>query len=367
MPTNWYLEGFTDDTQRLRRLPILQLPFRIGRHANMDLTLRSDLVSGKHSEIVLEDGRLKLRDLNSTNGTYANGERLTQDFELTEGDILHVAHYEFRLGALQANNSEALFDETMAVNLELPKPQVEKTRSFRQLMERRAVTVVFQPLVDFQESAVFGYEVLGRGSYQGLPTAIQELFQLAASLEAEAELSRILRQEGIAACAGLPGDPLVFINIHPAEINDGKLLESLAQTRAAAPEQRLALEIHEKAVTDPPTIRRIRDVLNDLQIQLAYDDFGAGQSRLLELTEVPPDFVKFDMSLVRGIDKASDARRTLLRNLLKIPIELGIKTLAEGIETQAEADTCRDLGFQYGQGYFFGSPMPVAAFGGDSS
>ena len=68
--------------------------------------------------------------------------------------------------------------------------------------------------------------------------------------------------------------------------------------------QRMVLEVHEGVVTDLPTMHWLRDQLNDLGVGLAYDDFGAGQSRLTELAEVPPDFIKLDMSLIRGIDLA---------------------------------------------------------------
>ena len=69
-----------------------------------------------------------------------------------------------------------------------------------------------------------------------------------------------------------------------------------------------------------------------MQIGLAYDDFGAGQARLVELVEIRPDYLKFDMKLVQNIASASLERQRMLASLVKMVHELGITPLAEGIE-----------------------------------
>jgi EAL domain-containing protein (putative c-di-GMP-specific phosphodiesterase class I) len=97
-------------------------------------------------------------------------------------------------------------------------------------------------------------------------------------------------------------------------------------------------------------------------MQLAYDDFGAGQSRLDELARVAPDSVKFDMRLVRDLHQATAERRLVTARLVELIRELGITPLAEGVESEAEADACEEIGFELAQGYFFGRPMPAAAY-----
>lgn len=103
-------------------------------------------------------------------------------------------------------------------------------------------------------------------------------------------------------------------------------------------------------------MRKFLAVLRTLDMQLSYDDFGAGQGRLLELAEVPPDVLKFDMQLIRNIDAASSSRQELLASLVKIAHDLGTKTLAEGVETEAEHAVCLQMGFQLGQGFLYGRP-----------
>jgi len=87
---------------------------------------------------------------------------------------------------------------------------------------------------------------------------------------------------------------------------------------------------------------------------LAYDDFGLGQSRLIELSEVPPDYLKFNMSLIRNIHTACQRKQQMVERLVKMAHDFGIHPLAEGIETKQERDVCIQLGFTCAQGFFFG-------------
>jgi EAL domain-containing protein (putative c-di-GMP-specific phosphodiesterase class I) len=94
-------------------------------------------------------------------------------------------------------------------------------------------------------------------------------------------------------------------------------------------------------------------------VGIAYDDFGAGQARLLELAEVPPHYLKFDMSFVRGIDAAPATRQRLLSSLVTVARDLLVYTVAEGVETAEEADACMRVGFTHAQGFYFGRPRAI--------
>ncbi len=105
----------------------------------------------------------------------------------------------------------------------------------------------------------------------------------------------------------------------------------------------------------------LRDRLAAMGVKLAYDDFGTGQARLLELAEAPPDYLKFDRRFVTGIDQAPASRRRLVASLVAAARELLVQTVAEGVETPAEAEVCERLGFNLAQGYHFGRPASVEA------
>lgn len=98
------------------------------------------------------------------------------------------------------------------------------------------------------------------------------------------------------------------------------------------------------------------DRLAGMNVQFAYDDFGAGQARLLELAEVPPHFVKFDMGLIRSIDSASSKKQQLVSQLVRLVHDLGSTALAEGVETRDEAICCAQMNFDLIQGYWTGRP-----------
>jgi EAL domain-containing protein (putative c-di-GMP-specific phosphodiesterase class I) len=183
------------------------------------------------------------------------------------------------------------------------------------------------------------------------------MFAAARVLNLEGELSRIFREEGIRTGKVLPQEHALFVNTHPAEVEDLDLLIfSLGELRELEPQRPTVLEIHEASVTCGEQMRTLRAALTDLKIGLAYDDFGAGQARLIELVDVPPDYLKFDMKLVQNLKSGSAERRRMLASLVKMVIDLGITPLAEGIETEDDHEACREVGFTCAQGFLYGYP-----------
>ncbi len=359
----WFLEGLSEADGTLRRIPILAFPFRVGRREGLGLTLTATEISGVHAEISLLDGQILIEDLGSTNGTFLNGEKVEEAREISEGDTIHFARLEYRLSLVEAQQAEALLAQTIAVDAHLPQFALDKSRILRELMNKRAVVSVFQPIVDLSDHSVMGYEVLGRGDLEGATSGSKELFNAAKILGAEAALSRMFRTRSAEDCLKLPEKkPVIFMNTHPNEIGTPELIESIEEFHRLTPDLTTVLEIHESSITDPATVSALRDFLHDLGMQLAYDDFGAGQARLLELAEVPPDFLKFDISLIRDIDTASKAKLTVLERLVAMALDIDISPIAEGIESEAESAICRDLGFAYGQGFLFGAPAAAGSF-----
>jgi EAL domain-containing protein (putative c-di-GMP-specific phosphodiesterase class I) len=234
---------------------------------------------------------------------------------------------------------------------------------FDKLMTERAVVPYFQPIVSLADLSTVAYEVLGRSRLFGLETP-RALFSAAAQLNLEVELSRMFRWEGVEASAALPELPHLFVNTHPAEMVEPGLLDSIRAVRESHPAQPITLEIHEASVTAPAAMRELRARLRDLEVGLAYDDFGAGQARMVELVEVRPDYLKFDMELVQGIHAAAPGRQQMLATLVRMVRELEIVPLAEGVEYEAESDACRQLGFQLAQGFFYGRPAPISRYAG---
>lgn len=335
----------------MRYVPVHTLPLRIGRRTDLSLCLASRTVSNLHAEIREEDGALWLHDLQSTNGTFLNGGRLRQPSKLQDGDLIQFADVSFRVRRQKAESSgwtvqADVYDRALALV------------QFDKLMSERAVVPYFQPIVRFPDRQAVGFEVLGRSNLIGLESPAA-MFQAAAQMNFEVELSRMLRWEGIQVGATFDDRPHLFVNTHPAEMGSPGLVESLAAVRAVNPNQEITLEIHEASITDPHSMAELRRALHDLKITLAYDDFGAGQARLVELAEVPPDCLKFDISLIHGVHRASTPRQQMLATLVRMVLDLGITPLAEGVECGEEDEVCRQLGFTLAQGFLYGRPAPA--------
>ena len=362
--TRWCLESTIDGGKNLHRVRIQRLPFRIGRLDNLELTLPFHSVSKEHAEIYLEGSSLKVRDLKSTNGTFVNREKV-DGASLREGDILHFAEVEFRVGLQPDLSGETFTGDpergTLALRrVTLPEQFVGGTRELSELIERGLADAMFQPIVTLPEGRVTAYEVLGRGTHEGLPESPSELFRIAETVGLERELSRLFRERALARVAELDRElPLLFLNTHPAELEDRELVSSLIALRDIAPRAKLALELHERAaLAETGAILELKQHLEKLDIRIAYDDFGAGE-RLFELAEVPPDYLKFDMRYVQGIDEAPASRRRLLSALVAAALELEAQPIAEGIERVEEAEICSSVGFPYAQGYFYARPLPL--------
>jgi EAL domain-containing protein (putative c-di-GMP-specific phosphodiesterase class I) len=292
---------------------------------------------------------MHLVDLGSRNGTFVNGKRITEPQRVTSGDLIQFGATVFRVQNRTATDLSATCQSDEVGDLALAVAQFEK------LISESSVVPVYQPIVAASNGQTIAYEALARSRLFGLDKP-SLMFRAAEFFRMEAELSRMLRRTELdESCADR--QPHLFLNTHPAELTDFKrLVLSLREIRRLRPKQPITLEVHEAAAADLSTMQMLRLALRDLDMRLAYDDFGAGQARLQELVEARPEYVKFDRKLISGIDKAGMSRRQMLESLVKMCHQLGIVTLAEGVETEGEAETCKSLGFELLQGYFFGRP-----------
>lgn len=334
-------------------LPLRTFPCRIGRQPGLPVRIVNPTVSLQHAELRLIDDNLWLTDLDSRNGTFVNGRRLAGQQQICLGDLLQFGASVYRLHNEQrtclsvTRTSEDMGDLALAI------------AQFDKLIEEQVVVPHYQPIVDAGTSQIVAFEALARSRLFGLDNP-HMMFKAAEYFQKEALLSRILRSEALRRVGQVPQ---LFLNTHPAELEDLKpLIVSMQEARKLYPDQAITLEVHEACAVDAATIQVLRLVLDDLGMKLAYDDFGAGQARLHELVEARPDYLKFDRKLISGLDKATSDRAQLIESLVRLSRQLGIVTLAEGVETAGEADACRRAGFQLMQGYYFGRPIAKPAF-----
>ena len=353
--TGWCLTGCLPPGRSLSSILIDSDAFVIGRRPGVNLQVSSVRVSGRHAEILRVGDHLFIRDLGSTNGTFVNRRRVRQPTPIGDGDHIEIADLEFRLEFHKSQSDLIVAQKKTAACIETMESDWILSQ-FERLIRERAVTAYFQPLISLQDNSVIGYEALARSSVPGLENP-GLMFQTAHMVSREVELSLICRQRALEGAVQLAPGSRIFVNTHPLESPSVDLIPSIQILQKRYPHIPIVVEIHEGAVHDIHTMSETAKAIRDLGAELAYDDFGAGQARLVELVQVPPDYLKFDMCLIRNIDKADAQQKRMLKMLVDMANDIPTITLAEGIETAEEAEACRDMGFHMAQGYYFGKPM----------
>ena len=356
----WYLEAVAD-ANREWMVAVEPVPFIVGRDEDCNLKLTDKRISRRHSEIRRSGDHLWIRDLGSTNGTFVNQKKIEQAELLEPGDRISIGKFKFSIKYVKLTTT-SMAEKTYVMDISQELEYLNSIEpQMRALISQRNVVPYFQPVLRFSDMTVVGYEILGRIAEGDLPSNPSELLELAQWLGYASELSTLFREIGVEIGRNLPGSPILFVNTTPMEVHKlNVLMESLEKIHAIAPMNKIVLEINEKATTDTNEMSRLRSGLEKLNMGLAFDDFGAGQTRLVELAKAPPDYLKFDASLIHQIHLAPKRLHQMVSTFVKAAQNLGISTLAEGIECSNEAEACQELGFNYAQGFFYGRPLPIA-------
>ncbi|WP_442595450.1 GGDEF domain-containing protein [Parapusillimonas sp. JC17] len=234
--------------------------------------------------------------------------------------------------------------------------------SFRKVMVEESVAPLFQPIVDLQSGSILGYEGLIRGPSNSPLHVPNTLFNVARMCGATVELERLCRRVHIEQFSrhGLEGR--LFLNMSPDVLVNPELQTDTCffseQVQGISPES-IVIELTESS--SAASYNRIKQAASDYRaygFQVAIDDLGEGFSSLRLWSELRPEFVKIDKYFIQGIDK-DPIKRQFVRSIFEIAQQSYSKVIAEGIETEAEYITVRDVGIQYGQGYWLGRPaMP---------
>ncbi len=220
--------------------------------------------------------------------------------------------------------------------------------------------MAFQPIVDARAGRVFGYEALLRSHEPSLPHP-GAILQAAERLDRLHDLGRRVRTLSAEAFAAAPADVLMFVNLHTYDLLDTDLYDAAAPLSSLA--ERVVLEVTERASLDhvPDIAARVAQ-LRKKGFRIAIDDLGAGYAGLSSFVALEPEFVKLDMSLIRDVHRSA-IRQRVVGSLTGMCNDLGMRVIAEGIETSDERDAVRALRCELLQGYHFarpGRPFPMA-------
>lgn len=216
-------------------------------------------------------------------------------------------------------------------------------------------SMAFQPIVDTRQKSIFAYEALVRGmDGEGAAAVLAQVVG-----ENRYRFDQVCRIKAVTLAARLGVDCHLSINFLPNAVYQPAncLRATLAAARRVGfPTSKLMFEVveHEQAL-DRAHLKNIFEEYRRQGFLTAMDDFGAGYSGLLQLAAFKPDLIKIDMDLVRDIDH-DEVRQVIVRHVLAMCGELGVKVIVEGVETIGEWQTLQAMGAHLFQGFLFARP-----------
>ncbi|MGA7617116.1 MAG: EAL domain-containing protein [Thermoanaerobaculia bacterium] len=235
--------------------------------------------------------------------------------------------------------------------------KAELTRELKQIIERKQVTTLFQPIVRATDYSVFGYEVLTRGPRRSSFTNSDMLFSFAREADLAWELEAISLDSALERLQSESlGDRKFLVNLEAEmfSMNDLRIhgiVDFFAKHRGS-----FVFELTERAaIEDYEEFRKLLDDFRQKGIEIAIDDAGSGYASLEAIASLAPDYLKVTKTLVSTL-AGEPIKQDLVRMLVELAGRIGAKTIAEGIETAEEYEWCARLGVDLLQGYYFARP-----------
>ncbi len=236
-------------------------------------------------------------------------------------------------------------------------------QELRKAVEQKAFRPAFQPKISFQTGKVVGVEALARW-HRGEDRMISPatFIPLAEELGLIDEIGfQILRQACRSAAAWMRAghEITVAVNVAPSQFDRNDFVDQIldALLVSGLPPRLLELEITETmAVSNPERVKAVMQPLRTMGIKLAIDDFGTGHANLSLLAQLPFDIFKIDRQFVSALEEDSQAP-AIVEMILVMAETLGLQTVAEGVETEAQASFLRRRGCTLGQGFLFSRPI----------
>jgi EAL domain-containing protein (putative c-di-GMP-specific phosphodiesterase class I) len=259
----------------------------------------------------------------------------------------------------------ALFAATMQEEAE---QRMRIRADMQQALQNGEFVLQYQPIIDLRTRQCTGAEALVRWKHQEfglIPPA--SFIPIAEETGFICELGRFVLDEATERASAWQKhahQPLsISVNVSPRQVQDASMVSDVerALARSGLPPELLVLEITESVLMlDREVAVDNLTRLRDIGVHIALDDFGTGYSSLSYVKQLPVDILKIDKSFIDGLEDGPD-ESALTRAVIEFGATVGLKTVAEGIETTGELKLLVELGCQYGQGYLLSRPLDGVA------
>jgi EAL domain-containing protein (putative c-di-GMP-specific phosphodiesterase class I) len=230
----------------------------------------------------------------------------------------------------------------------------------------RRLRVFYQPIIELASGRLKGFEALVRWPVDDPAIEPAEFVAVAEETGLIGRLGSLVLEDACGRLAewrerGLVDpDVTVSVNVSRRQLGDAQLIADIeaALGRAGLPPQALCLEITETAIMDEPErMQAALAAIARIGVRAQVDDFGMGYSSLAFLRRFPGDTVKIDRSYIASMDQ-EEGSEAIVRAIIELARNLGVHTIAEGIEHAAQRDMLLALGCDYAQGFLFSKPVP---------
>lgn len=242
------------------------------------------------------------------------------------------------------------------------RSRAELENDLRWALQRKELHLAYQPIVQLSTGRIAGFEALLRWNHPGRGSVPpSEFIPIAEATGLIIPLGSWVIRE---ACSRLkkwkeipqaPPELWVSMNLSGVQFRHESLVKEIAEVvRTTGLEaNRLVLELTEGSIMEnPEAASRSLMQLRIMGAQVAVDDFGTGYSSLARLCKFPLDYLKIDRNFVAGIESSKDAH-DVIRTINELASQLGLRVIAEGIETRGQLELVRSLGCEFGQGFLF--------------
>lgn len=238
------------------------------------------------------------------------------------------------------------------------------TRELRDIIRRKRVTTLFQPVVRTKDFSVFGYEILTRGPKNSSFRNSDMLFSFARETKHGWDLEALALESSLKVLKTTDlGDRKFLVNLEAEMFGVSEFFFHEMVAFFSEQKGRFVFELTERAaIEDYAVFKKVLEEFRQKGIEIAIDDAGSGYASLEAIASLAPDYLKITKPLISTL-ATEPIKQDLVRMLVELARKIGSKTLAEGIETYEEYVWCEKLGIDLLQGYFFAHPQEDLATG----
>ena len=348
-----WLEYFPEGGNRVETTPLTKGVCLIGRSETADIQINSTKVSREHAKIAREGDKYLIRDLQSTNGTFVNGQRIDET-ELTSGDAIIVADTEFAFLTDAESRLRRMATQQMTARIAAPgvgdthpvkrdaQEAVLALRAAHEQLRQRFTPVELSVIVQMPEATPFAY-VTGRPpTPSSSAPASPFLHAPSHALAREQEMRRFAT---IQRCAALGDCSRVIVSLEPWEVHEteGLLWHFEAMASSLQRKATLFVGIPANAVVDRMDVQKFCRDLQEIGIEVCARDFVGGVGQISSLCESNPQILIFGSEMWEGLDEALQ-RRNRLDAVVGACHEMNIRTVATGIKDSEMATILMDMG-----------------------